>query len=108
MRLVLSGATQNLHTLMVGIDARWPHVNVNRLQLWFPEGTYEAGNAGASCKIGGAGLTTTLVDCEDILAEGDRYYRNSGGDSINQVSLKARWVRGSAASTILIVEAVPA
>lgn len=104
MRLVLSGATQNLYTLMVGIDSRWPHVNVNQCQLWFPEQAIEAGNASASCKYGGAGLTTDNTDVMDILGEGDRKFLPTNGDMLNGVSLKSTYVRGSAASTILMVE----
>jgi hypothetical protein len=104
MRLVLSGNTQLLHTLMVGIDTRWPHVNVHQCQLFFPDGTLEAGNAGASVKIGGSGLTTDMTDTWDVLTEGDRKFIPTQGSLMNGVSLKSTYVRGSANNTILIVE----
>lgn len=107
MRVVMSGATQSLYSLMVGIDSRWPHVNVHQCQLYFPASATpdsEAGNAGASVKIGGSGLTTDNTDVWDILNETDRKLLSSYGDGQNRVSLKATYVRGSAASTILIIE----
>lgn len=89
---------------MVGIDTRWPHVNVHQCQLWFPEQAIEVGNAGASVKIGGSGLTTDLTDIWDLLTEGDRKFIPTQGALMNGVSLKSTYVRGSVASTILVVE----
>lgn len=104
MRLTLNGNTQLLYDLMVGIDARWPHVNVHFCRLYFPEQAVEAGNASANCKVGGSGVTSSNVDVWDILQEGDKKDMQSAGDGQNRISLKTTYVRGSANNTILIIE----
>jgi hypothetical protein len=104
MRVVLDGTTQNLLTLMKGIDPRWTLPNVQILQLWFPPTALEAGNSGASVKIGGSAMTSTLADVWDFLNEDDRKFMPTQGSLLNGVSLATTYVRGSAASTILIVE----
>ena len=105
MRVVMNGNTQNLYTLMTGIDARFPQVNVRQLQVMFPSGTYEAGNAGATVKIGSSAVNgADNVGVEDLLEEGDRQFKISLAEDI---SLKNKWVRGSANNTILWIETEP-
>lgn len=105
MRLVLSGATQQLYAVIVAADSRWPHVNLDQCQIYLPDQSIEAGNAGVTVKVGGAGLTTDNTDVEDILSEGDKKFISSqGGGGMNRVSLKTKYVRSSAVSAVIIVE----
>lgn len=105
MRVVMDGTTQNLYSLMIGIDSRFPQVNVRELQIQFPDGAYEAGNAGASVKIGSSAINgANNVGIEDLLTPGDRQFKISLAEDI---SLKNKWVLGSAASTILWIETEP-
>lgn len=105
MRLVLSGATQLLHTVIAAADTRWPHVNLDQCQIYLPDQFIEIGNAGVSVKIGGSGLTTDNTDVTDILTEGDRkLFVSQGGGGMNRMSLKTTYVRSSAANAVIILE----
>jgi hypothetical protein len=105
VRLILSGGTQLLYTVIIAADSRWPNVNLDQCQLYLPDQAIEVGNAGVSVKIGGSGLTTDNTDVNDILTEGDKKLITSqGGGGMNRVPLKTTYVRSSAANAILIVE----
>lgn len=105
MRLVLSGNTQNLYDLVIGIDARWPHPNVDQLNINFPDGSVEAGNASASVKIGASTINgANNVGVDRVLVEDQDKFYPSRGASLNGHSLKSIWVRGSANNTILYLE----
>lgn len=101
----MNGNTQNLYTLMTGIDTRFPHINVREIQIMFPSDAYEAGNAAATCKIGNSAINgSDNVGVDDVLEPSDRKYFVS---NVEDISLKTRWVRGSANNTILWVETDP-
>jgi len=105
----MNGNSQNLYDLVIGIDARWPHPNVDQLNINFPDGSIEAGNAGASVKIGTStinGSNNVGVD-RTLIEDQDKFYPSRGA-SMNGHSLKDKWVRGSANNTILYLEMAPA
>ena len=109
MRIVMNSNTQNLYDLVRGIDARYPHINVDQMNINFPDGSVEAGNVGASVKIGAStinGANNVGVD-RTLVEDQDKVYPSRGA-SLNGHSLKSIYVRGSANNTILYVEMAPA